>query len=81
MARERTEMSGEMGQHAAVMSLGAGLVAALATVAGGWMVARREWSRRYLRYLLGLGAGFMLAAVFLEVIPEAYELSGPKSLV
>jgi zinc transporter ZupT len=67
--------------NAAVMSLGAGVVAAMATVAGGWMVARREWSRRYLRYLLALGAGFMLAAVFLEVIPEAYELSGSRALL
>src|SRR5271170_6361912 len=74
-------MSGEMGTNSTLMSVGAGLVAALATVAGGWMVARREWSKRYLRYLLGLGAGFMLGAVFLEVIPEAYELSGSKSLL
>lgn len=63
------------------MSLAGGVVAALATVAGGWMVARREWSKRYLRYLLGLGAGFMLAAVLLEVIPEAYELSGSRALL
>src|SRR5271156_4843867 len=63
------------------LSFGAGIVAAGATVAGGWMVARREWSRRYLRYLLALGAGFMLAAVFLEVIPEAYELSGARAML
>jgi len=67
--------------HAAVLSLGAGAFAALATVAGGWLVARREWSRRYLRYLLALGAGFMLAVVFVEVIPEAYELSGSRALM
>jgi len=72
-------MSGETGQSAAVMSLGAGVIAALATVAGGWLVARREWSRKYLRYLIGLGAGFMLAAVFVEVIPDAYELSGRQA--
>ena len=70
-----------MGLDAALMSLGAGVIAALATVAGGWMVARREWSKRYLRYLLGLGAGFMLAAVFVEVIPESYELSGSNALL
>jgi len=63
------------------LSLLAGVIAALATIAGGWMVARREWSRRYLRYLLALGAGFMLAAVFVEIIPEAYELSGPRALL
>ena len=67
--------------NAVLLSLGGGVLAAGATVAGGWMVARREWSRRYLRYLLALGAGFMLAAVFLEVIPEAYELSGSRALL
>ncbi len=72
-------MSGEVGQNVAVMSLIGGMIAALATVAGGWMVARREWSRQYLRYLIGLGAGFMLAAVFVEVLPDAYELSGSRA--
>jgi ZIP family zinc transporter/zinc and cadmium transporter len=70
-----------MSSNSALMSLAAGVIAALATVAGGWMVARREWSKRYLRYLLALGAGFMLAAVFLEVIPEAYEISGSNALL
>jgi len=65
--------------NAQALSLAAGAIAALATVAGGWMVARREWSRQYLRYLIGLGAGFMLAAVFVEVIPDAYELSGARA--
>ena len=70
----------EAGQNSVGLSVVAGAAAAAATVAGGWMVTRREWSRRYLRYLLALGAGFMLAAVFLEVIPEAYELTGARSL-
>jgi len=77
----RAVASGEMGLNAPLVLLGAGVIAALATIVGGWLVARREWSRRYLRYLLGLGAGFMLAAVFLEVIPEAYELSGRRALL
>ncbi|HXZ20659.1 MAG TPA: hypothetical protein VEG63_11965, partial [Candidatus Acidoferrales bacterium] len=77
----RAVASGEMGLNATLVLLGAGVIAALATIVGGWLVARREWSRRYLRYLLGLGAGFMLAAVFLEVIPEAYELSGRRALL
>jgi ZIP family zinc transporter/zinc and cadmium transporter len=74
-------MAPETQSNAMVLSLVGGGVAALATVAGGWLVARREWSRRYLRYLLGLGAGFMLAVVFVEVIPEAYELSGSRALM
>jgi zinc and cadmium transporter len=66
--------------NALLLAFVAGTVAGAATIAGGWLVARREWSRRYLRYLLALGAGFMLAAVFLEVIPEAYELTGSRAL-
>ncbi len=48
-----------------------GLVAALANVAGGyWLTSRRfRPGLRGLPYLLALGAGFMLAAVFLEVLP------------
>ena len=67
--------------HGALLSLAGGAAAAAATVAGGWFVTRREWSRRYLRYLLALGAGFMLAAVFLEVIPESFALSGANALL
>jgi zinc transporter ZupT len=66
--------------NAVLLSLLGGALAAAATMAGGWLVTRREWSRLFLRYLLALGAGFLLAAVFLEVIPESYRLSGPRSL-
>jgi len=72
-------MSGDPAANAEIMSLVAGAIAALATVAGGWMVARREWSHQYLRYLIALGAGFMLSAVFVEVIPDAFALSGDRA--
>ena len=40
------------------------------------MVAlRAEWSHRLLHYFVALGAGFMLAAVVLEMIPEANGLT------
>jgi ZIP family zinc transporter/zinc and cadmium transporter len=67
--------------NAMLYSLAGGTLAAGATVAGGWLVTRRDWSRRYLRYLLSLGAGFLLAAVLLEVIPESFALSGPNALI
>jgi len=72
---------GDPAPNAVLLSFFGGVLAAAATVAGGWLVARREWSRLFLRYLLALGAGFLLAAVFLEVIPEAYELSGSRALL
>ncbi|MBI3951870.1 MAG: ZIP family metal transporter [Acidobacteria bacterium] len=52
-----------------------GLIAALANIAGGyWLTSRRRISPQLLARLVGLGAGFMLAAVFLEVVPAAIEL-------
>ena len=48
--------------------------AAGANVLGGMFVARGEWDVRLLRYFVALGAGFMLAAVVLKLIPESMRL-------
>ncbi|HEY4046893.1 MAG TPA: ZIP family metal transporter [Acidobacteriaceae bacterium] len=52
-----------------------GLVAALADIFGGLLLVRANWEKRYLRYFVALGAGFMLAAVFLEMLPESFRIS------
>ena len=57
------------------LSLVLGLVAALADVLGAVILVRTQWEKRYLRYFVALGAGFMLAAVLLEMIPESFRLS------
>ena len=57
------------------LSLILGLVAALADVLGALILVRTRWEKRYLRYFVALGAGFMLAAALLEMIPESYRLS------
>ena len=49
--------------------------AAGANVLGGLVVARRTWDARLLRYFVALGAGFMLAAVLLKLVPESMRLS------
>jgi zinc transporter ZupT len=52
------------------------LVAALAQVAGGMLVLRNShWPRRWERALLALGAGFLLALVFIELIPQSFILT------
>jgi zinc transporter ZupT len=52
-----------------------GLLAAAANVAGGfWVTSRERLPRRALELLVALGAGFMLAAVFLEIVPRTLEL-------
>ena len=57
-----------------VLSLVLGIVAALADVFGGFLLVRRHWEQRYLRYFVALGAGFMMAAAMLEMIPESFQL-------
>ena len=49
--------------------------AAGANVLGGLVVARRPWDGRLLRYFVALGAGFMLAAVVLKLVPESMRLA------
>jgi ZIP family zinc transporter/zinc and cadmium transporter len=49
--------------------------AAGANVLGGLFVARGAWDTRLLRYFVALGAGFMLAAVLLKLVPESMRLS------
>ncbi len=53
-----------------------GLTAAAANVFGGAIIVQRHWERRYLRYFVALGAGFMLATSTVEMIPESFELRG-----
>ena len=53
-----------------------GLTAAAANIFGGAIIVQRHWERRYLRYFVALGAGFMLATALVEMIPESLELSG-----
>jgi zinc transporter ZupT len=51
-----------------------GLIAALAEILGGALVAlRSEWPKKVQEYLLALSAGFILALVFMELIPEGIE--------
>ena len=54
-----------------------GCLVALANVAGGVLLARPGFfqrSRQFLSYLVALGAGFMLAAIFIEIVPEVVGL-------
>ncbi|MCL6482213.1 MAG: ZIP family metal transporter, partial [Firmicutes bacterium] len=61
---------------AAVLSL----VAAGANVLGGYLLVRREWSGRWLKYFIALASGFMLAVAFLEMLPESLGLLGEPAL-
>ena len=57
-------------------SLALGATAAAANVLGGLIVvSRKHWNEIFLKYFIAVGAGFMLAAVFLRMIPESMQLS------
>jgi ZIP family zinc transporter/zinc and cadmium transporter len=55
------------------LSLLLGLGAGLADCLGGLLLVRRSPSARSLRYFVALGAGFMLGAALLEMVPEGLE--------
>src|SRR5437868_11177375 len=61
--------------HPIAYSLLLGLTAALANVFGGAIIVQKHWERRFLRYFVALGAGFMLATSLLEMVPESVRLN------
>lgn len=57
------------------LSLILGTCAALADIFGGVVLVRANMEKRYLRYFIALGAGFMMAAALLEMIPESFRIA------
>lgn len=62
-----------------LLSLLLGLTAAAANVFGGAIIVQKNWERRYLKYFVALGAGFMLATAIVEVFPASLELRGKSA--
>jgi zinc transporter ZupT len=59
-----------------------GLVAAAAELLGGYLITlRKEWPRAIQEYLIALGAGFILALVFIELIPESIHTVGENAVL
>jgi len=60
-----------------IQLLAFGTIAALANVLGGLILFPRGVQKNYkkiLKYVLALGAGFMLAVTFIDVLPEAIKI-------
>ncbi|MGH9968071.1 MAG: hypothetical protein ACREBG_09600, partial [Pyrinomonadaceae bacterium] len=54
-----------------------GLIAAGANLVGGLVLIKagaHRFGERLLKYLVALGAGFMLAAIFIEILPETVSI-------
>src|ERR1700683_4973650 len=64
-----------------LLALLLGITAAGANVVGGSLIARAKSLRRYLKYFIALGAGFMLATAVLEMIPESLKLQGENGSI
>ena len=56
------------------LSLILGTIAALADVAGGFVLVKARGVERYLRYFVALGAGFLMATALIEMTPESLRL-------
>jgi zinc and cadmium transporter len=63
------------------LAAGLGLVAAAGNLIGGYFVVRRDWPRQFLGYFLALGAGYMLAVAFVDVIPESVRIGGQSAFL
>ena len=55
-----------------------GLTAAGANVFGGAIIVQKHWERRYLKYFIALGAGFMLAVAMIEMLPQSLQRAGTR---
>src|SRR5574337_1346932 len=64
------------------ISLAFGGVAAAANVMGGLLVTiKRRWDEALLKHFVAIGAGFMLGAAFLGMIPESIRLTDHAPLL
>jgi len=64
-----------------LLGLVLGGIAAAGNLIGGLAVSRVQSSLGYLKHFIALGAGFMLATAFLEMIPESLRISPNDELV
>ncbi len=65
--------------HVILLSVLLGLSAAFANVFGGAIIVQKHWERRYLKYFVALGAGFMLATAIVEIFPQSIALRGKSA--
>jgi len=58
-----------------ILALILGTLAAIADIVGGVVLVQRNWTGKYLRYSIALGAGFMMAVAILDMLPESMRFS------
>ena len=65
--------------HPILLSFVLGLTAAAANIFGGAVIVQKNWERRFLKYFVALGCGFMLATALVEMFPASLELKGERA--
>jgi zinc transporter ZupT len=58
-----------------ILALALGSLAAVADIVGGVVQVQRNWTQRYLRYSIALGAGFMMSVAILDMLPASMKFS------
>ncbi len=64
--------------HERLITLAFAIIAGAADSLGGLILVRRAWAARSLRYFVALSAGFMMATIALEMVPESFRIA-PRS--
>ncbi len=64
-----------------LLSMMFGFAAALASLAGAYLILRSGWRGQRLFYFIAVGAGFMLAASLTEMLPASVELVGNGAFI
>jgi len=65
-----------------IQTLFLALIASLAVVLGGSLVvSRKTWPTLFQETLLALGAGFILALVFLKLVPASFQFIGESAAI
>jgi len=64
-----------------LLSMMFGFAAALASLAGAYLILRSGWRGQRLFYFIAVGAGFMLAAAVTEMLPASLELVGNGAFI
>lgn len=65
--------------HPILLSVLLGLTAAAADSFGGAIIVQKRWERKYLKYFVALGSGFMLATALVEMVPESITLLSTRA--
>jgi zinc transporter, ZIP family len=63
-----------------LVALGWGLLAACSLIVGAALGVIRDWNQRFVRLVLGFGAGALVASISFELAEEGFRVGGAVSV-